>query len=57
MNTGNFFIFWTIIIAMFILIFYGGDRPFILLARISSIVAMILFILYFALGAQPRMWG
>jgi hypothetical protein len=53
----NFFIFWAIMIGLFIAIFYGGDKPFVIIYRIVSMLAILFFILYFALGAQPRMWG
>ncbi len=57
MNTVGFFIFWGTMILFFILLFQGNDKPFIVFGRIASMIVMLLFILYFAFGAQPRMWG
>lgn len=57
MNTVGFFTFWGVMITFFILLFKGNDRPFIIIGRIAGMVAMLLFLLYFLLGSQPRMWG
>jgi membrane protein YdbS with pleckstrin-like domain len=57
MNTFNFVSFWVIIIGLFYLLFYGGDRPWIVLARVAGMVILCIIIIYFMLGNQPRMWG
>lgn len=49
--------FWGIMISFFILLFKGDDSLFIVFGRIAAMILMLLFILYFALGAQPRIWG
>jgi hypothetical protein len=56
-NTFNFFAFWIVMVGLFLAIFYGGDRPFIIIGRIGAMIALLLFGLYFLLGSQPRMWG
>lgn len=57
MNTAGFFIFWGTMISFFILLFKGNDNLFIVFGRIAGMILMLLFVLYFAFGAQPRMWG
>jgi hypothetical protein len=56
-NTFGFWSFWIVMIAFIGLILYGGDRPWIIFGRVAAMIALLLFGLYFLLGAQPRMWG